>query len=260
MWCSKWVENIHNWLIGNCQLFFSASAMQNIKKIFGGQNQLSPQPIPTNSAHSRSSDSVRTTGSDMARSDGSSSPSKKGSRREKAKSVLRGIFSSTHGPDHPDEISSDIMNPQSRIQARNIVASSRDDALPPQDESQPLVTIQTPSVDLEIALGSPQFGPPASLHSDSLAPEDGPKRAPKSIGRSAINAGKKVLEIATESSDAFAPLKSALGGIRAVIRTCEVSTWKLFNPQSPLTSSISNTRVIKPKSRHSRNVWGHWRA
>ena len=37
-----------------------------------------------------------------------------------------------------------------------------------------------------------------------------------------IDASKMLLDIATESSDAFPPLKSCLGGISAIVRHCEV--------------------------------------
>jgi hypothetical protein len=190
--------------------------------------------VPTDSTHSRSSDSIGTTGSDTARSDGSSSPSQTGSQRKKVQSLIRGVFPHTSStPGHADgRRPSDTTSCQTHTQAQSIAASPPDDALPPEDESRPLLTIQAshaPSVVWESAPGSLQFGPPASasLLPDPVVPEDNlgaPKPDPKSIVQSAINAGKKVLEIATESSDAFPPLKSALGGIRAMIRTCEVST------------------------------------
>jgi hypothetical protein len=43
------------------------------------------------------------------------------------------------------------------------------------------------------------------------------------VGQLAVNGLKQALDLATESADAFAPLKSVLGGLRIILRGCEVS-------------------------------------
>lgn len=58
-------------------------------------------------------------------------------------------------------------------------------------------------------------GPPLEKTSGSSRFKDG--------SQTAVHAGGLILDIATESADAFPPLKSVLGGIRALVNTYEVS-------------------------------------
>jgi hypothetical protein len=55
--------------------------------------------------------------------------------------------------------------------------------------------------------------------------EEGPRETSwKDTLRTAYNGFSQVLNIAAESSDAFPPLKSVLGGVRAVLKAAEVSS------------------------------------
>ncbi|KAF9643732.1 hypothetical protein BDM02DRAFT_3123027, partial [Thelephora ganbajun] len=55
-----------------------------------------------------------------------------------------------------------------------------------------------------------------------------------------IDGFKTLLDIAKESSDAFPPLKSCLGGISALIKHCEVRLYPI-TPQSHELVSPRNT-------------------
>ena len=49
-----------------------------------------------------------------------------------------------------------------------------------------------------------------------------------------------VIDLLKESSDAFAPLKSVVGGLSAIIKHCDVRSPYFANPFTPLTVGLAN--------------------
>lgn len=119
---------------------------------------------------------------------------------------------------------------QSPPESSNASADFNERANPRREAGyQPMVALRTASAPSIVLDGPPCVEAPESSNSPLQQNEIVPRcdlevsmPASKRIARSAKNAGRQLLEIATESSDAFPPLKSALGGIRAAIKMCDV--------------------------------------
>lgn len=84
--------------------------------------------------------------------------------------------------------------------------------IPPAKMPQIPKSVSTP--DFVIATDDPQ---PALTDEPSTTVIKGPK-----IGSTVLHGAKAVLEVATEAADALPQLKSVLGGIRAIVKLCEV--------------------------------------
>jgi hypothetical protein len=70
-----------------------------------------------------------------------------------------------------------------------------------------------------------QNGGPKAATSDTpaVAKDVNKDRSWKDVGQTAVNGLKQALDLAAQSADACPPLKSVLGGLRAILRNCEVS-------------------------------------
>lgn len=106
----------------------------------------------------------------------------------------------------------------------------------PPEESRSVETLPSPiSATAQKDQKTLNFDRNSRVEVPAVSEEVSQERSRKDILRTAYNGFQQILNIAAESSDAFPPLKSVLGGVRSVLKASEVSPSGLNGSKSYVT-------------------------